>query len=85
MADPNPTLIALQNQFTAVNTAINNYLTDPVEEFSIAGRTVRRPSLQMLYNIRAQVNRLILIETKKANVAAGLTAGGTIKVRLTNP
>jgi hypothetical protein len=71
-----------QKELELINTAIANYVTDPVEEATAAGKSYRRPTILMLQKMRSQLIALIAKESRKINIANGRKPGGTVFANL---
>ena len=71
-----------QRELELINTAIENYVTDPVEEATVAGKMYRRPSIMILHKLRMQLIDRINKENKKINAANGRRVGGTVFANL---
>lgn len=71
-----------QRELELINTAIENYVTDPVEEATAAGKSYRRPSIMTLQKLRQQLLAMIRMENRKLNAANGRRVGGRILANL---
>jgi hypothetical protein len=55
----------------AIDAAIESYAVTPVEEIQIAGRLVRRPSLETLYKFKSTYEGIVRREEDKERIARG--------------
>ncbi len=79
----------LELQLDRIQTAINNYLIDPVVAITIStgsggSRTYQRPDLRQLYSFRALTLKDLRTERKKQNIRNGKSTGGSITTRFVN-
>jgi hypothetical protein len=63
-----------------IESAIESYAVRPVEELTVAGKTLRRPTLEKLFALRSQYIQAVKQEDQKERIAKGLKAGGSMKV-----
>lgn len=64
-----------------IEAAIESYAIRPAEEITIAGRTIRRPTLQQLASFRARYQFFVKQEEVAERAANGLESGGGILVK----
>lgn len=64
-----------------IESAIESYAVRPVEEITIAGRTLRRPALATLVTLRSRYQYFVRQEEGAERSANGLDFGGRINVR----
>ena len=64
-----------------IEAAIESYAVRPVEEITIAGRTIRRPKLEQLVSLRSRYQFLVKQEGMSERAANGLEAGGGVLVK----
>lgn len=72
----------LQIWLDQVEQAITDYTVRPVEAITVAGRTLTRPPLSVLFKLRNELIEKILTEKKKERVDKGLQPGGLILSRM---
>lgn len=68
-----------------IEAAIESYATRPVDSISIAGKSIARPSLEVLLRLRGRYGWLLREEERTERVKKGLDAGGMVLTRFDNP
>jgi hypothetical protein len=61
-----------------IEAAIESYASRPVDEITIAGRTVRRPSLAALLSFRSRYQYFVKQEEMKERADKGADPGGSV-------
>jgi len=72
----------LQIWLDQVEQAITDYTVRPVEAITVAGRTLTRPPLSVLFKLRNELIEKIITEKKKERVDKGFQPGGLILARM---
>lgn len=64
-----------------IEAAIESYAVRPVEEITIAGRMIRRPTLKALASLKSRYQFLVKQEQMAERAANGLDPGGNVLVK----